>query len=446
MTTQTLAKNICDYPLEQLPQETIHEAKKCLLNSLGNSIGAHKHPAIAMMLAVAKTMNSSPQTTFLGTSIKTDMQFTAILNGMSASMYDFDDTFLDTILHPSAPVFPALLAWCEYYNLPGKLLLQNFVIGAEVEERMALCLGRQGHYEKGWHITGTAGTFGATAAMGKMLGLSEKQMIDALGIASVQTTGIRTMFGTYTKPIHAGKAAANGILSALLAKEGMTSSQQSLEAKKGYCVLMSDAPDYSYLEAPWGKNWQIMRNAYKPFACGIVAHPAIDAAIRLRNKGYSADDIRNIVIEVHPLALELTGKPAPKDTLEAIFSVYHGVAVGLLDGKAGQWEYTTEHVCDEKVIAVRKKVKAVINDKMKMDNALLKAETNKGEVVEVFVDKLFGSLENPLTDTDLEQKFIDLTAPYLSKAKQDRIISLVWQLDRQANVQELIALCKADIG
>jgi len=446
MTTKALAKNICDYPLELLPKETIHEAKKSLLNSLGNCIGAHNHPSIDMMLAVAKTMNSSPQATIVGTSIKTDMQFAAILNGMSASMFDFDDTFLDTILHPSAPVFPALLAWCEYYNLPGKLLLQNFVIGAEVEERVALCLGRQGHYEKGWHITGTAGTFGATAAMGKLLGLSLIQMVDALGIASVQTTGIRTMFGTYTKPIHAGKAAATGILSALLAKEGMTSSEQSLEAKKGYCFLMSDSPDYTYLETPWGKNWQIMKNTYKPFACGIVAHAAIDAAIRLRKKGITAANIRSIVIEVHPLALELTGKPEPKDTLEAIFSVYHGVAVGLLNGKAGQWEYTTQHVRDEQVIEIRKKVKAMVNNTMNVDNAMLKAETTNGESVEIFVDKVFGSLDNPLTETDLERKFIDLTAPFMSKNKQEKIIKLVWQLDQQDNIRELIALCKADIG
>ncbi|MDR3561443.1 MAG: MmgE/PrpD family protein [Negativicutes bacterium] len=443
MTTKTLAKNICEYPLEQLPQETIHEAKKSFLNWLGNAIGAHRHPSITMMQNVAKTMNSSPQATFLGTSLKVDLEFAAILNGMSSSMFDFDDTFLETILHPSAPVFPALVAWCEHNNLPGKLVLQNFVIGAEVEERIALALGRQGHYEKGWHITGTAGTFGATAAMGKMLGLSQEQMVYALGIASVQPTGIRTMFGTYTKPIHAGKAASNGILSALLAREGMTSSLQSLEAPKGYCFLMSDSPDYSFLETPWGNDWQIMRNAYKPFACGIVAHPAIDAAIRLRNRGINASDIRNIALEVHPLALELTGKPEPKDTLEAIFSVYHGVAVGLLDGKAGQWEYATEHVRDEKVVNMRKKITATVNKQMKTYHALLKAEKNNGEVVEIFVDKVFGSLENPLKEKDLEEKFKDLTAPYLTKENQDKLIKLVWDLDQQPTLHQLIDLCKA---
>jgi 2-methylcitrate dehydratase PrpD len=280
MSTKALAANIVDSQLDTLPAETIHEAKKCFLNFLANAVGAHRHPSMAMMLNVAKEMASTPQATVLGTDIRTDIQFAAILNGMSSSMFDFDDTFLDTILHPSAPVFPALVAWGEHKPLSGRLFLQAFVIGVEIEERVAQFLGRKGHYEKGWHVTGTAGTFGATAAMGRVLGLSKEQMLYAIGIASTQTAGVRTMFGTYAKPIHAGKSAANGMISAMLAKEGMTSSLEPLEAPKGYGFLASDSCDVSKLSAPWGKEWLIMKNTYKPYACGIVAHPAIDAAVR----------------------------------------------------------------------------------------------------------------------------------------------------------------------
>ncbi len=444
MSTRALAANIVDCQLDTLPAETIQEAKKCFLNFLANAIGAHRHPSMAMMLNVAKEMASTPQATVLGTNIRTDVQFAAILNGMSSSMFDFDDTFLDTILHPSAPVFPALVAWGEHKPLSGRLFLQAFVIGVEIEERVAQFLGRKGHYEKGWHVTGTAGTFGATAAMGRVLGLSKEQMLHAIGIASTQTAGVRTMFGTYAKPIHAGKSAANGMISAMLAKEGMTSSLEPLEAPKGYGFLASDSCDVSKLSAPWGDEWLIMKNTYKPYACGIVAHPAIDAAVRLRCRGVNASDIRSISLEVHPLALELTGKPEPKDTLEAIFSVYHGVAVGILEGKAGNWQYTTERVCDSDVVAMRRKVKATATTRMGVDQALLKAELNNGDVIEIFVETVRGSLQNPLLDKDLEAKFKDMTSPYLSQAKQDKICTLVWRLDRESSVQEIVDLCRSD--
>lgn len=444
MVTRLLAKNIVDCDLDQIPEEAVHESKKCFLNWLGCAIGAHRHPSIGMMLRVAEEMNSSPQATLLGTSIKTDLQFAAILNGMTSSMFDYDDTFLDTIIHPSAPVFPALLAWCEYKNLPGKRLLQNFIVGVEVEERIGLLLGRKGHYERGWHITGTAGTFGATAAIGKIIGLSEEKMAYALGIASTQPVGIREMFGTFTKPIHAGKAAANGILSALLAREGLTSSTRPLEAEKGYAHLVSESPDFSFLEENWTNQWLIMKNSYKPYACGIVAHPAIDAAIRLRDRGIQADEIARITIVVHPLALELTGKREPQDNLQAIFSVYHGVAVGLLDGKAGQWQYATERVLDHKVIDLRKKITAVTGD-LHVDQAILKAELITGQIITEFVEQTLGSLEKPLNDRDLEGKFRDLTSPYVSKKNQEKIIELVWKLDQQSNISNMIELCRADV-
>ncbi len=444
MVTKTLAANIVDCQLDALPVEVIHEAKKCFLNWLANAVAAHEHPSMGMMLNVAKQMASAPQATVLGTAIRTDVQFASILNGMSSSMFDFDDTFLDTILHPSAPVYPALVAWGEHKQLPGKVLLQAFVIGVEIEERLARFLGRKGHYEKGWHVTGTAGTFGAAAAMGKVLALSREQMLYALGIASTQAAGVRTMFGSYAKPIHAGKAASNGMLSALLAREGMTSSLEPLEAAKGYGALASDSYDTSMLSAPWGKEWLIMKNSYKPYACGIVAHPAIDAAVRLRCRGVSAADVRSISIEVHPLALELTGKPEPTDTLEAIFSVYHGVAVGILEGKAGQWQYTTERVCDKDVVAMRGKIKATATSRIGVDQALLRAELNNGDTLEIVVDSVHGSLQNPLSDKDLEDKFKDLTSPYLSRSKQGRICGLAWGLDQQPSVQLIVDLCKSD--
>ena len=444
MITRIFATHLAEYPPERVPGPTIHEAKKCFLNWLGNAIGAHRHPSVNMMLNVARALNSSPQATVLGTSIKTDLQFAAILNGMSSTMWDFDDTHMETIIHPSAPVFPALVAWGEHTRLSGKKLLQAFVLGFEAEARIGLCLGREGHYERGWHITSTAGTFGAAAAIGKLLSLSPSQMQHAMGIACAQANGLREMFGTYTKPMHVGKAAANGLLAALLAREGLTSAPQPLEGKAGYAYLVSTAPEFRPLKAPWGESWQILRNTYKPFACGIVAHPSIDAAMRLRQRGVTASEIVAITVRVHPLTLVLTAKPEPTDTLEAIFSVQHGVAVGLLDGKAGQREYTTDRVRDADVVALRRKVTAIASQEVAIDQAVLEAALKNGEVIRIAVDKVIGSLANPLMEKALEEKFLDMTAPYLTPERQARIVDFVWRLDQQPSFGEFFRLCEAD--
>ncbi len=444
MVTKTLARNIVNFPLEDLPSETLHEAKRSFINWLGASLGAHDHPSVKMGLNVAKILGSAPQATLLGTPIKIDMQFAALLNGMSSHIFDFDDTFLDTVLHPSAPVFPALLAWCEYHELAGKLFLQNFVIGVEVEQRIAQAICPS-HYQRGWHVTGTAGTFGATAALGKLLDLPEEKMVYALGLASTQSTGLREMFGTMTKPFHPGKAAANGLLAALLAREGFTSSVQSLEARRGYLNVLSEAPCPAILEAPWGQEWQLMKNTYKPFACGIVTHPAIDAAIRLRQQGITASDIHEVTLEVHPLVLELTGKLEPRDHLQAKFSVYHCTAIALMDGTAGEWQFADGKVLDEEVINLRRRIKAVPHSELAEDQVILRAKLTKGDTVTIFVEHALGSLANPLKDKDLEEKFRSLTAPYLSRPRQEELISLIWQLDSLPSLRRIIELCQKDL-
>lgn len=441
MITQNLAHNIVKLPLENIPGEVIHEAKRSFLNWLGCAVGAHSHPSVSMMLNVSKKFESSSQATLIGTSIKTDLGFAALINGMTSHIFDFDDTFLDTILHPSAPVFPAILAWAEYKSLPGDLFLRCFAVGVEVEQRIAQAVCPS-HYDNGWHVTGTVGAFGAVAALGKMLCLDEIRMTYAIGLASTQPTGLREMFGTMTKPFHPGKAASNGLLAVLMAQEGYTSSTQPLEAKRGYCAVLSERPDFRSLEAEWGKDWHIMKNTYKPFACGVVNHPIIDAAIKLKSQGVSPDDIQSITLQVHPLVLELTGIKDPKDQLQAKFSVYHCAAVALVDGKAGAWQFTDEKVLDEDVIALRRKIKVEIDNQICKDQTVLKAILKNGDEAKVFIEHALGSLEHPLSDKDIEEKFMNLTEPYLSHDNQKKIIELVWCLDELSSIKEIITLCQ----
>jgi 2-methylcitrate dehydratase PrpD len=440
LVTKTFAKHIVNYNYDQIPQDALHEAKRSFLSWLGCAVGSHRHPAINSMLSVVELLQGKEQATFLGTTIKTDLQFAAILNGMSSNAYEFDDTFLDTIIHPSAQVFPSIVAWYEYYQLPCRDLLQHFVVGVETEERVGLFLTRKGHFEKGWHMTGTAGAFGSAAAIGRIIGLNEQQMVNALGIVATQPVGLREMFGTFTKTLHPGKAAANGMLAALLAKGGMTSSQQSLEAAKGFGALVSDSPNYDLLTEEWG-NLQILRNSYKPFSCVILFHPAIDGAVRLYKQGIFIPDIKSVEIQIHPLAAVLSNRPEPKDQLDAIFSIQHNVAMGLMEGKASPWELATEKVLDGDVVALRNKIKTVTNSQLADDQAVVKVEMNDGRVVESIVDKTWGSSKYPLTDKDLEDKFKNFVSHYLTEQNQNKIIEKIWSLEKLSSISEIIDLC-----
>jgi len=441
MVTKALVQHLRNTRYEELPEETIEEAKRSFLNWLGVAIGAANHPSMDIVLRLARMVGGKEQATVLGRGIKTDLLFAALLNGMSSHIYDFDDTLLETVLHPSAPIYPAILSYAEHRGLTGRDVLFAFVLGCEVAARTALCL-YPSHYWRGWHITGTAGTIGAAAAVAKLQGLDEERYSYALGIAATEPTGLREMFGSMTKPLHPGKAAMNGLMAALLAGWGFTSSAQALEAKRGFARVLADDPKLHLIHEGWGESWKIMKNSYKPFASGIVTHPAIDGAIRLRNlHGIQPNRIERIELEVHPLVVELTGKTDPQTGLEGKFSVYHCTAVALLDGKAGVKQFTDERVKDEQVVSLRKKIRVKVERKLQEDQVLIRVTLKDGAVIEEFVEHAIGSIYVPMTNRQLEEKFIDVTADVLSSEKQQRLIDLVWRFDQLEELHSFFALC-----
>ncbi|MFZ7104065.1 MAG: MmgE/PrpD family protein [Peptococcaceae bacterium] len=440
--TEILAENIVDFPLDEIPEAALREARRSFLNWLGVSLGAANHPSVDILIRLAEELGGNPQASILGRNLKTNMYYASLINGTSSHIFDFDDTLLNTVLHPSAPVLPALLAVAEYHDLTAFDLLASFVVGCEVEQRIALTICPS-HYRQGWHITGTAGVLGAAGAVGKMLGLNKGQLINALGLASTQPTGFREMFGSMTKPFHPGKAAGNGLFSALLAQKGFTSSPHSLEAARGFCRVTSEDPDFAYLTKPWENSWLILENTYKPYACGIVTHPGIEAASRLK-KIHRIDprQIKNIKLDVHPLVLELTGKQEPANHLAAKFSIYHCVAAGMIFGNAGEEQFADHIVNSPEVIALRRKVRATLDSRLKEDQARLVAELTDGTIIEEFVEHVVGSKENPMSNEQLEEKFREITKTGLDFERQNSIISAIWEMDRKTPVRTIIALCQ----
>jgi 2-methylcitrate dehydratase PrpD len=362
-----------------------------------------------------------------------------LVNGITSHTFDFDDTHLKTIIHPAGPVASAVLALAEHTGNSGREVIDALVIGIDVACRVGNAMYPE-HYDRGWHITGSTGTLGAAAACARLLKLDTAQTAMALGIAASQPIGMREQFGTMTKPFHPGGAARAGLMSALLAKHGFTSSAKALEAPRGMMQTVSTKNDWSEITGELGERFEISFNSYKPFACGIVIHPSIDACSQLRAQGVKPEQIERIELKVHSLVLELTGKKEPKDGLEAKFSVYHGCAAGLMVGQATEDEYHDTFVNRPDMVALRRKVVAVVDDSIDEASADVTAVLTDGRRVHIFVEHAIGSIQNPMTTSLLEGKFHGLSDPILGAAQTSELIKACWNVGQAADVKNIIQL------
>jgi len=440
--TAILADFVASHPARGWSDAVEHEAHRTFYNWLGCAIGAARHEAADAALGAVQLLQPAPQATVLGRGEKVDMASAALVNGITSHTFDFDDTHLKTIIHPAGPVASAVLALAEHRGLDGRRLVDALVLGIDVACRVGNTMYPD-HYDRGWHITGSTGMLGAAAGCARLLGLDAGRTAMALGIAASQPVGLREQFGTMTKPFHPGGAARAGLLSALLASQGFTASTHALEAPRGFVQVVSDKRAWHEITDGLGERFEISFNTYKPFACGIVIHPSIDACVQLRAQGIRDDEVERIELRVHALVLELTGKKTPRDGLQGKFSVYHGCAVGLLFGRAGEEEFSDHVVNDPRVVALRDKVQATVDDGIDEAAVRVAAVLKDGRRVEVAVDHAIGSMQNPLSDAQLQAKFDGLVVPVLGQARADRITAQCRSLATLDDVRSLTALCAA---
>lgn len=426
--TRGLARNIVASKPSDLPAAVRHEAARALLNWCGCAIGASRHPTTASALAAVLPFAGAPQAGIPGRSERLDILHAALVNGISSHVLDFDDTHAVAI-HPSAPVLPAVLALAEWKALSGAELLHAFVLGVEAECRVGLSVFPE-HYMAGWHITGTAGVFGAAAAAGRLLGLNEQQMTWALGIAATQASGLREMFGSMCKSLHPGHAARNGLTAALLAAKGFTSSERGIEAARGFARVLSTKFDPSIITAEWGRRYELMSNMYKPYACGLVVHGTIDGCIQLRNEhGLTPEMIDRVDLRVSPIVFELTAKENPQTGLEGKFSVFHAAAVALRHGMAGEAQFSDDSVLDPLTVALRRKVHIERDESIGRVQSRISITLEDGRRLERYVEHALGTLERPMSDADLEAKFRGLATGILSDRQCSEVIRLCWTVE-----------------
>lgn len=430
--TRRLAEWVCESDFGAVPEPVRTEAARTLLNWMGCAVGGSGHEAVDIALRALRPFMGQPQASVLGRPERVDVLHAALLNGISSHVFDFDDTHLRTIIHPAGPVASALVALAEHRPLSGQGFLHALVLGVEVECRIGNAVYPD-HYDAGWHITGTAGVFGAAAAAGRVLGLDVQRMCWALAGAATQAAGLREMFGTMCKPFHVGRAAQNGLAAALLAAEGFTGSERAIEAPRGFARVLSTKQDYGAVCDGLGTSYEVLLNTYKPYPCGVVIHPSLDGCIRLRERhGFAGSEVEAVELRVHPLVLELTGNRTPRTGLQGKFSVYHAAAAGLVLGRAGEAEFADEVVRDPRVAAVRDRVTAVPDDSVHEAGAVVTVRLVDGRSFEEVVEHASGSLECPLSDEAMDAKVRALAEPVLGEVQ----------------TRELIRVCReaADLG
>jgi 2-methylcitrate dehydratase PrpD len=461
----TLTKTLCTYlataRYSDLSAPAQREARRGVLDWVGCALAGSRHAAIDMLLAVLQETGGRPQATVLGRGRKLGLIDAPLANGQMGHVLDFDDTHMGgVVLHASSPILPALFALAEraprrgarlkVAPLPSRFSLIERVPASGADLMLAYAAGFEagirsgltapGHHKGGWHLTGTLGTIAAAAAAGKLIGLDAQKLAHAMGIGATQAAGMQQNRGTMCKSFHAGKAAQNGVLAALLAERGFDSTQEIIEGDKGFCRVYSDTAAPERLTAGLGESWLIETNGHKPYACGVVLHPLIDAVIAIRNRErIDPAAVSEISLRVHPLVLSITNVREPATGLQSKFSAVHSAAVALVDGDAGIAQYSDARAADPTVAALRRKTRIIADDTLRSDEAIA-AIAAGGKPHDAHVPHARGTAANPMSDAAIEAKFLANARPVIGGERAQRVVELVWTLERQPDVRDLIAL------
>ncbi len=439
----TLARFAVQTSWEYLPIPVRREAKRSLLNFFATALAGCRDPALLAAHAVFNQFRSGDDCTVIGHMQRTDILHAASLNAMSANVFDFDDTHIPTIIHPSAPIAPALFALAQTQRVSGRELLAAFAIGVEVECRLGNAVSPW-HYQHGWHITSTCGVFGAAAAAGKLLGLDERQMLWALGNASAQSSGLVETLGSMAKSIGVGNSASNGVLSALLAAKGFEGPALPIEGPRGFLKVMGDGSDIDAVLQGLGDSWELMKNTYKPYPCGVVLIPVIEACLALhRVDGITLADVEQVALVGHPLLRQRTDRPHPRSGREAQVSAQHAVSIVLASGNAGLDEFSDACVAETTAQRLGNQLVFIENDSYGVESATVKVRLRDGRKLSKHVEASRGSLASPLTDFDLENKLRELCLWGATGCKAQPLIDALWSLEERDDAGSLMLLASS---
>jgi len=411
-TTRMLAEFVTGARLADLSDAVRREGVRTWLNWVGCALGGSRHESVEIAIAAAEEFAPERRATVIGRGTLLSDPDAAFVNCLASSAWVFDDTHLKTVTHPTGPVAAALLPLAERRKISGGDFLLALVLGIEIECRLATALTvPPARGNVGWYITGVTGGIGAAAGAARLLGLDVQHTIWALGIAAATASGFRQTHATMSVGFVPGHAARCGLQAALLAARGFTCSDRIIEGPAGFADVFADKANLAAATDGLGTVWETLENAYKPYPCGIVIHPAIDACLDFaREPDFDPSQIEEVRLGVHPLCLTLCDRPAPADGQVAQVSLQHWTAAALARGAAGIPEGLDECVQAADVIAVRDRVKATADTSVGRDGAVVTLAMRDGSTRTRRIEHGIGSLERPMSDMELDGKFLGQAA------------------------------------
>ena len=445
----TISRQLSQFNLkvkfEDLPAPVVQAAKDAFLDWLGSAAaGADKEPA-QIMLSIVNELGGNAQSTLISTGEKTSGIMAALLNGTISHIVELDDVHKASILHAGSAVIPAALAAAEMIGADGKSLIEGIVVGYETAIRIGEAVTPSHYYY--WHTTGTVGTFGAAAAAGKILGLSETQMVHALGTAGTQAAGLWEFLadGAMSKHMHPGKSCMNGLLAAMLAQKGFTGASCILEGEKGFIRATAQEFDLTKITNGLGQGCKIVENSIKIHASCRHTHHAIDIVLDLVQKhDLTPGQIDKIVVKTYPIAIDLTGNYHPDSLYAAKFSLPFCTAMAIKATRAGINEFNPTNLKDplirdlmSKVVLMEDpEVSALYPEKWP---AIVHITDKSGREYSGRTDYPQGDPENPVSQEQLQQKFRQLAGLHYDLETVEGLILSISELEKVTDLSGILA-------
>jgi 2-methylcitrate dehydratase PrpD len=451
--TQEVSSFVAKARFGDLPEQAVKLARGFILDGLGVALAGSTDECARIVQAQIRQTGGKAEASILGTTMMAPAAKAALANGVAGHAMDYDDTQLSTskqavyglLTHPTTPVLAAVLAMGEREKITGRELVLAYILGVEVECRIADAIHPR-HYQEGFHSTATMGGLGAAVAVGKILRLKEEKLIQTLGIAASMASGLRENFGTMTKPLHAGRAAENGVTAALLAQAGFTSATNILEARRGFYQAMAGGYDESKISGRLGRPYFMIDPgiSIKPYPSGSLSHPAQDLILDLvKRHELGADDIEQIEVGTNSNVPNALIYPMPKTALEGKFSIPFCMAIAVLERKAGIVQFQDRKVRDKRVIEMMKRVTLYIDDELEalgydQVRSRVRVKLKNGRLIEGRYDVARGHPEKPMSWTELSEKFRDCAELVLPRQRVEEAIGLVARIEQHKTLKPLL--------
>jgi 2-methylcitrate dehydratase PrpD len=422
-----------------LPADVRHETLRSFFNIVGCTVGGARHEVVELADTTLGEYSGDPHATVIGRGHKADALHACLINCLASSIYSYDDTHAEAVVHPAGPVATAALALAERRPVNGADLLLAVALGIEMTCRLSKAISvPPARGTVAWSQTGITAGVGAAVAAAKLLNLDATRLQYAIGIALSQAAGFRVMHATMVSSLMPAQGAQTGLRAAVLAERGFTASPAALEGRYGFLDVFADTPHVPALVDGLGERFEILRNTYKPYPCGIVIHPIIDACLQLRREhAIDPAQVSTVRIKASPGAIALCDRRNPQNELQAHVSLYHWTAAALIRGVARIDELRDPTVQDPAIMEFQDKVEAVGDPAVAADATVVTITLKDGRSHTCRIDHCTGSASNPMTDAQLTGKFTDLAQPIIGAERTQRLVDQCWSIEGMADAGDL---------